>query len=294
MKQKFSILIGLLLALFISPNVFSQTKENSGPSAAFKGPYTAHNEGKFFVYWGWNRAFFSDSDIHFQGSDYDFTIYDAQAHDKQSELSFHNYLEPDRLTIPQTVVRVGYFISDHYNISLGIDHMKYVMTDGQWARVNGYVDVAEGSPYNGNYHNELVYVTDDFLHLEHTDGLNYVNVQMVRYDDLGTLLGGRWDMDVFQVNLYEGLGFGALVPKTNATILNRKRHDKFHLSGYGIHALQGLNLTFFKHYFIQVEVKEGYINMPDIRTTYSSTDSASQSFFFIEPTIMFGGIFRIF
>ncbi len=255
--------------------------------------YTAHNKGKFFVYWGWNRGYYSHSDIHFQGKDYDFTIYNAKAHDKQSSFSYHNYFQPDRVTIPQTDVRIGYFITDHYNVSLGIDHMKYVMTSGQNARVNGYIDVASGSPYNGDYHNQMTYIDDNFLHLEHTDGLNYINVQVARYDDLGTLLGGKWNTDIFQLNLYEGLGAGVLVPKTNATILNRPRHDKFHLSGYGISAMQGLNFTFFKHYFFQVELKEGYINMPDIRTTYSSSDKASQHFFFLEPTIMFGGIFRL-
>lgn len=255
--------------------------------------YTAHNKGKFFAYWGWNRGYYSDSDIHFQGKDYDFTIYDAQGHDKQSSFSYHNYFQLDRITIPQTVVRVGYFISDHYNVSLGIDHMKYVMDTDQMARVNGYVDIAGGHPYNGDYHNEMVHVTDDFLHLEHTDGLNYVNVQMARYDDLGSLLGGRWNTDIFQLNLYEGVGFGVLVPKTNATILNRPRYDEFHLSGYGVHAMQGLNFTFFKHYFFQMELKEGYINMSDIRTTGSPSDRASQQFFFLQSTIMFGGIFRI-
>ncbi len=259
----------------------------------FPEAYTAHNKGKFFIYWGWNRGYYSHSDIHFQGEDYDFTIYNAKGHDKQSSFSYHNYFQLDRVTIPQTNVRVGYFFTDHYNVSIGIDHMKYVMTDGQMARVNGYIDVEGGNPYNGNYHNEMTYVSDDMLHLEHTDGLNYVNVQVARYDDLGTLLGGKWDMDIFQINLYEGLGAGVLVPRTNATILNRRRHDKFHLSGYGISAMQGLNLTFFKHYFVQVELKEGYINMPDIRTTSSASDKASQEFFFLEPTLMFGGIFRL-
>lgn len=291
MKNSVYLLVMFLLTIGIATPAMAQT--NNQISTSPLEAYTAHNKGKFFVYWGWNRGFYSDSDIHFQGSDYDFTIYDAKGHDKQSKFSYHNYFQPDRVTIPQTVVRVGYFFSDHYNISLGIDHMKYVMDEDQMARVNGYIDIPGGSPYNGDYHNQLTHITDDFLHLEHTDGLNYVNVQVTRYDDLGTWLGGNWDMDVFQINLYEGLGVGALVPKTNATILNRERHDKFHLSGYGVHALQGLNLTFFKHFFVQVEMKEGFINMPDIRTTASSTDKASQQFFFLEPTLMFGGIFRI-
>ena len=53
------------------------------------------------------------------------------------------------------------------------------------------------------------------------------------------------------------------------------------------------NFTIFKYFTIEGVLKGGYINMPDIRTTKSNTDYASQEFFFGETTIAFGGIFRI-
>ena len=276
----------LLTTTFLSAQVSENTYENSKA-------YTANNKGKFYAYWGWNRASYSKSDVHFQGEDYDFTLYQVKGNDRQSPFSYHNYFQLNRVTIPQTNVRLGYFISDHYNISLGVDHMKYIMTVGQTANINGYIDVPGGNPYNGDYHNQPIYIDDDFLHLEHTDGLNYINVQIERYDDLGSLLGGNWNMDKFQINLFGGVGAGVLVPRTDATILNRERHDEFHLSGFGISAHQGLNLTFFKHYFIQFELKEGYIDMPNIRTTYSISDKAAQHFFFLESAFKFGGVFRI-
>ncbi len=255
--------------------------------------YTAHNKGKFFVYWGWNHGYYSHSDIHFKGEDYDFTVYDAKAHDRQSKFSYHNYFQLDRVTIPQTNMRIGYFISDHYNISLGIDHMKYIMTQDQIANIKGYINVAGDNVYNGDYHNTPTQLREDFLQFEHTDGLNYVNFEFSRYDDLGTLLGFGWNTDIIQLNVTEGLGIGVLVPKTNTTLLNRERYDEFHFSGFGVSAKQGLNITFLKHFFIQGELKEGYINMPNIRTTNSTSDKASQHFFFIEPTFIFGGIFKI-
>lgn len=288
MKKNFpTILIIGFLSMF-SSRLYTQTLRKP------EDLYTAHNKGKFFVYWGWNRGHYSKSDIHFQGDDYDFTIHDARAHDKPLKVSYHDYLQPDRITIPQTNVRVGYFISDHYNISLGIDHMKYVMTSGQTASVSGYIDVdgPQGVLYNGNYSHSPTQIDDDFVHLEHTDGLNYVNIEFSRYDDLGKLLGWVWNTDIIQVNLTEGIGVGALVPKTNATILNRKRHDKFHLSGFGISGKGGINLTFLKYFFIQGDIKGGYIDMPDIRTTYSKSDKASQHFFFVENSIILGGIFK--
>lgn len=282
-----------IVSLFLLTGTTILGQDLSGNSSENSKAYTTNNKGKFYAYWGWNRASYSRSNIHFQGEDYDFTLYKVKGNDHQSPFSYHNYFQPNRVTIPQTNVRLGYFISNHYNISLGVDHMKYIMTVGQTANINGYIDVPEGNSYNGDYHNQPIYIDDEFLHLEHTDGLNYINVQIERYDDLGSLLGGTWNMDKFQINLFAGVGAGVLVPRTDATILNRDRHDKFHLSGFGISIHQGLNLTFFKHYFIQYELKEGYIDMPNIRTTHSISDKAAQHFFFLESAFKFGGIFRI-
>ena len=109
--------------------------------------------------------------------------------------------------------------------------------------------------------------------------------------------GSKWvklpNTDKFQINLTEGIGAGLLYPKTNAKLLGNTRHDDFHVSGYGVSAKVGLNFTFFKYFFIQTELKGGYINMNDIRTTSSSSDKASQEFFFFQRIIAFGGIFRI-
>lgn len=78
------------------------------------------------------------------------------------------------------------------------------------------------------------------------------------------------------------------MPKTNTTLLNNERYDEFHLSGYGINATVGINVSFFNYFFVQTELKGGYINMPDIRTTQSPLDNASQDFFFAQLNIVFG------
>jgi hypothetical protein len=59
------------------------------------------------------------------GKDYNFTIENMVAHDDKG---WHvDYINPVKMTIPQTNFRIGYFINDHYSIALGVDHMKYVM-----------------------------------------------------------------------------------------------------------------------------------------------------------------------
>ena len=267
--------------------------------------YTAHNKGKFFVYWGGNRDSYTKSDIRFYGDNYDFTIQDAVADDKPK--GWHiDYVNPARMTIPQTNFRMGYFINDHYNISIGVDHMKYVMRQKQIANVSGYINLPApeiGAMYNGNYNNTAVnfyenYSGDDtapvppFLTFEHTDGLNYVNAECARVDDISGIFKIA-NTDKFQVNLIEGVGAGLLYPKTNTKLLGNTRHDDFHVSGYGLSLKAGLNITFFKYFFVQTELKGGYINMNDIRTTQNSSDRAEQEFFFLQRIIVIGGIFRL-
>lgn len=258
--------------------------------------YTAHNKGKFFIYWGGNRENYTKSDIHFKGKDYDFTIDNVKAEDKGK--GYHlDYINPAKMTIPQTNFRIGYYISDHYNVSIGLDHMKYVMTQNQVANVTGNINVPpneEGvaTDYNGTYNNTPTVMDKDFLQFEHTDGLNYIHAQINRVDDISSWFNLP-NTDKFQINLTEGVGGGLLYPKTNTTLLNKERHDDFHVSGYGVSAQAGINFTFFKHFFIQGELKGGYINMNDIKTTKSNDDSASQHFGFLQRIITVGGIFRI-
>ncbi|MGL4582730.1 MAG: hypothetical protein ACRCVU_07085 [Flavobacterium sp.] len=253
--------------------------------------YTDSNKGKLYIYWGGNRGYFTDSDIRFRGKDYDFTLENVQASDKPK--GWHiDYINPARMTIPQTNFRVGYFISDKYNISLGVDHMKYVMDQNKTVNISGYY------PGQGSYGETIpgqpdkVLLTEDFLTFEHTDGLNYINAEINRVDDISKLFG-LWNTDKVQINLTEGVGFGLVFPKTNTKLLGKERYDEFHVAGLGFSAKAGLNVTFFKHFFVQAELKGGYIDMYDVRTTSDKADKAMHNFWFGQTVIAFGGIFRL-
>ncbi|WP_458629081.1 hypothetical protein [Winogradskyella sp. PC D3.3] len=271
---------------FLCTIAYSQTQEILN--------YTTSNKGKIFISWGGNRGAYSKSDIRFKGDDYDFTISDATSKDKPK--GWHiDYINPTRVTIPQTNAKLGYFISDHYTISIGLDHMKYVMERDKNRTVNGYINLPDnepGSNYNGTFNDENVFVSSDLLKFEHTDGLNYIYTEIARYDDISSLFHIN-NTDKFQVNITEGIGGGILFPRTNTTLLQKERYDEFHVSGYGISANIGLNLTFFKHFFIQLNAKGGYIDMNNIRTTNDSSDHAEQSFYFFQRVVSFGSIFRL-
>jgi hypothetical protein len=278
--------IFVLVVLF-----FSTTSFVGQENTVFTKKNKVVNKGKFFVYWGWNWASYTDSDIRFKGNNYDFTLRNVKSHDTPSEFSFKKYFGITNITKPQTNARIGYFFKENYTISIGLDHMKYVVNNDQFVNIDGNINIGN-SKYDGTYNAQPIQLTEDFLRLEHTDGLNYINVQLYRFDDISSWFG--LSSDNLQINLTEGIGIGVLYPKTDTTLLGNERHDDFHLSGYGVSAGFGLNITFLKHFFIQADVKAGYINMSDIKTSLNPLDSASQSFLFLQNNILIGGRFRLF
>ncbi len=249
------------------------------------------NKGKFFAHWGWNWASYSDSDIRFKGENYDFVLSDVKARDTPSKFSFKKYFGLTNITKPQTNFRIGYFFKENYTISIGVDHMKYVVNNDQFVTIDGTITIGN-LKYDGIYNNQKIQLTEDFLRLEHTDGLNYLNIELKRFDNIDHWFG--FNSKNLQVNLTEGFGVGVLYPKTDTSLLGKERHDDYHLSGWGVSAIAGLNVTFLKHFYIQSAYKIGYIDMPDVKTSLNTLESASQSFFFFENNIVIGGKFRLF
>lgn len=291
LKNVFHKLKKYFIAVLLLTTAFSYSQEvitEVNPKLERNFNDVAHNKGRMFVYWGWNRGDYSKSDITFKGDDYYFTLFDTKARDKPKPFGIY-YFKLDEVTIPQTNFRAGYFFHDHYNVALGVDHMKYVMHNNQVVNASGNLNT--GGVYDGVYNNTPINLEKDFLTFEHTDGLNYVTVEVNRFDTVDNWIG--FGMRNIDINLTEGIGFGALYPKSNTKLLGKERYDKFHVSGYGMSAHVGLDITFFKYFFIQYTFKAGYINMQDIRTTGSKTDSASQDFTFLENMWVFGGKFNV-
>ena len=73
-------------------------------------PPKPHLKGRWFLYWGYNRAQFTKSNIHFSGPDYDFILHDVVATDEPKGLTLKNYFTPKRIWLPQYNYRIGYFL----------------------------------------------------------------------------------------------------------------------------------------------------------------------------------------
>ncbi len=244
-------------------------------------------KGSLYSLWGWNRGFYTHSNISFKGQDYDFKLRSVKAHDKLLlPVNFHNYLEFARMTIPQTDFKIGYFIKNGLSLSAGFDHMKYVMTQDQVVRMTG--EISQPGPYKGEYNGDKV-LSEDFLTFEHTDGLNLINVEIEKYVNLYHSKSNQFNIDA----LFGG-GGGVMYPKTNVKLLNYERNDRFHISGFGLMAKAGIQATFFKHLIIKFENKYGYINMPDIILHKKGIPGrAKQAFWFTEFDGMIGGTINL-
>jgi hypothetical protein len=261
------------------------TMGNTYAQQEIQPPTTFKNKGKFYAYWGWNRAKYTDSDIHFKGEKFDFTLKKAGAKDRQDPFALDPFFNPLKLTIPQTNFKMGYFINDRYSISIGIDHMKYVLVQHQLATISGSIS-GTGTAYDGTYNDDKIELATNFLEYEHTDGLNYWNLEINRHDLL-------FAKGMFTASVISGVGAGVLIPRSDVKLLNNLENDVYHLAGYGLSAKGGINLNFFRHFFIQSELKGGFINMPDVRITHSDSEKASQHFYFLQGNIVMGFIIQL-
>lgn len=241
-------------------------------------------EGDMFGSWGWNRSIYTKSDIHFKGANYDFTLMNVAATDRQTPFKAETYFGLTTITIPQTNLRFGYFLNDHLAITVGVDHMKYVMVQDQKVKFEGSI---EDPNYASMVHAGEIALTSDFLTFEHTDGLNYLNAELEYHQ-------GLYRAKNFQLNAFGAAGVGTLMPKSNVKLMGYPRNDQFHLAGIGTAIKVGFELLFWKHFFIRYEGKLGYINMPSIVTRMTSIeDRASQQFYFAAMDGMFGFNFNL-
>lgn len=234
-------------------------------------------QGQWYGYWGWNNATYSDSDIHFYGDDYDFTLHNVSASDRQTPFSFaqifHSYLNPGRLTIPQYNWRVGYFLADNWSISLGFDHMKYVMDQNQTVTMTGTNNRAGYE--NTDPAPQQQQLTDEFLTYEHTDGFNQISLETEYFLPVWHFSGTQ------DIAVFAGAGAGILYPKSNVRLMNGERNDEWHVAGHSTLVKVGIEANLWRGLFVRFTGKYGYADMDDVLTS-AYGDKASQTFYYDE------------
>lgn len=293
MRRLFILIIAVLFvknirAQEVIPQTVNQVKISKSIFSN-SNPRDFSRKGEWFIHHGWNFSWYDTSDINFKGPGYDFTLKDVKAKDRQSKLST-DYINPLELTTPQFNFRFGYFIKDNYSISLGWDHMKYVMNIPQTVNVDGYIDPTISNPaiptgtYAGVYHNTPLNIKSDMLTYEHTDGFNYVSTELERYDDIWVAKSQK-----NMLTLETGVGVGFMIPRTDVRLFGVGENNFWNFAGYGVSLKAGLKFNFTKKFYIQNNTKIGYTDMWAIHTTgRNDIDKASQTIRYLENFTVLG------
>jgi len=281
----------LMLALFFGRKVIAQEIISSPTPAVEIGKSLFSNankrdfsrKGEWYLHWGWNFSWYDRSNITFQGPGYDFTLKNVAAKDRPSKLSL-DYVNPMELTTPQFDFRFGYFFKDNYSISIGWDHMKYVMDIPQKVIIDGYINATVSNPgiatgsYAGVYKNQELNVKDDMLTFEHTDGLNYVSAELERYDDIWVAKNKKQ-----MLTMETGVGAGFVIPRSDVRFFGVGENNFWNFAGYGLSLKAGVKFNVTRRLYFQNVTKAGYIDMNRIHTTgRNDVDRAKQTIRFLE------------
>ena len=251
----------IFLLLFTA---LTATAGNTGDSLSIVKKHSAwfdlkdkYHEHRVYIYWGYNRDYYLKSDIYIHGPGYNFVIYNTAALDKQARFSAQEYFGITTLSEPQYNYRAGFYIKHNIHISIGLDHMKYVVVQNQTVKMTGTIDSSVSTQYAGTYNNKSVVLTPDFIRLQHTNGLNVATI------DVGWLMPiCHSKHDIFHLGWNFGAGGFIVVTRTEFHFMNVFYYNPFHVSGIAFPVLTGPRIDLWKFLFFAAEAKSGEVFLP--------------------------------
>ena len=231
-------------------------------------------QGEFYFSWGYNRDWYTKSDIHVYRHDadpaksYDFMLYNATAHDKPDMLK---YWQVDRLTIPQYDMTVGYFFNNKHDlgIEIGWNHLKYVVTDWQMAHIKGQI---HGAPID-----TMMALDPRFLHIQHTNGNNYLLFNLVKRQSIFINRN-------IKINAIAKVGGGPLISYTIDNILGDYDPGYFHYHGWVTAVSLGARIYFLKYLFVQTDMQGAFANYTNTRLGHEHLGMAKHTFYSLQWT----------
>jgi hypothetical protein len=256
-----------------------------------------------YIYWGYHRNFYAPSDIHFQSSRYDFTMYDVKANDMPAKSE--QYFKLHDFSVPQFNFRMGQELKNNWFLSLGYDHHKYRFTGTQQVKITGTIDTsaasyyrmdeAEKDVYTGSWNGDTLLYKRSFMDFHHSNGMNYIRVQL---EKRGTIF--QFPKLKSRIDVYGGVGAGAVICWTDFTFLRQRYLNNLHFSGIGISAVYGVRWVFNDRFFIQHNFQNGINFLFDIQLEKNEESGkapddlnarASQNIHYFERGVQVGYVF---
>ena len=191
-----------------------------------------------------------------------------------------DFYGPTRLTVPQYDLKMGYYFNDKHDlgIELGWNHLKYVVTDNQIIHVRGEI--------RGHYLDKDTLVTPSFVHLQHTNGNNYLILSLVKRQVL-------WLNPNFQLSTIAKVGAGPMMSYTISSILGNYDPGYFHYHGMVFAAELGVRVAFLKYFFIESDAQGAFADYTNTRLGRDHQGLSTQTFYSLQLTWEGGMIFPI-
>jgi hypothetical protein len=258
--------------------------------AQFKPQKKSTAAGTIFAYWGYNRSIYTPSTIRFIGPGYDFKLKGVEAVDRPST-DINEYINFNTFTVPQFDVRIGYNFKRNWAVSLGYEHMKYVMKHGPTYSLSGTISpgIDQATGWSGTYSGDTIVTSESTFHYENTNGLNYINVQLTNVFKVYQTEKGN-----FALTTLMGVGAGPILSYNDFTFAGEKSMETVSLSGVGASGHFGLRAEFFKHLFVAANIQGGFMGQYRVKTRPNDYDSnAKQAFLYGQRDIVVGALFYL-
>ncbi|GAB4025880.1 hypothetical protein [Spirosoma koreense] len=231
--------------------------------------------GSFYLTWGYNRDWYTPSTIRFRNTttdNYDFTFIKAKAHDRPD---MDNFYKLNSLTIPQYDLSLGYFFNNKQDLGVEVswNHLKYVVTDNQVIHVQGQIRERQID--------KDTLVTPDFVHLQHTNGNNYLMLNLVKRQKL-------WQSRNFRLSAIGKVGGGPLISYTISTVLGNNDDGYFHYHGIVAGLSTGLKLDIVEYFFLQTELQGAWVDYTNTRLGADHQGLSTQHFYSLQYIYAFG------
>ena len=194
-------------------------------------------------------------------------------------------------TVPQFDVRIGYNFKRNWAISLGYEHMKYVMKHGPTYDVSGTISpgIDQATGWSGTYSGDSVVTNETTFHYENTNGLNYINFQLTNVFKIYQSEKGNVALTTLM-----GVGAGPILSYNDFTFAGEKSMETVSLSGLGASGHLGLRAEFFKHLFVAASGQGGFVGQYRVKTRPNDYDShAKQAFLYGQRDIVVGALFYL-
>ena len=247
------------LASTDNQNLFAQKKE--------KAPVHIANNRSWYISWGYNKDYWSHSDIHVSqpSLNNDFIVHNVSAGDWPG---WDTGIFNKNFMTPQYNIRIGhYFNAAHtWGIELSFDHTKYNTNLNQIAHITGIIN---GQPVNQNSA-----LTPQYFYYAMHNGANELMLNLVRRKPIYEMPRAK-----MQLAVIGKMGAGVMIPHPENTIFGQQsnvgpkawgnyfgwNHGWWQLGGWTAGVEAGFQLTFHQRIYLEMTDKEAYASLSDIQ-----------------------------